>query len=229
LVVAVAEVAEELVEVEEVALAEVAAACQGLLVVAVCHDRLVVAVCRDLLEVAVSHDHLVVAGCRGLREVLCLVRPPDRGHRSAVLPHSIVPAAELRARQVRQRDPVWVPEAAHDRQFSPELDPAPVPERDWQAVQVSDPDHQLCLPHVRELALDQGQESDPDHRRCLPLVLALDWLLVLESERESPVGRETRFRASEVVTQDQDYPIKVLEFRIARQIAHRLLKIDVAA
>ena len=77
--------------------------------------------------VAVCHAHLVVAVCLGLLEVLCLVRPPGQGHQSAVPRHLIVRAAELPA---RQRDPVRVPAAGHDLQFSLELDPARVPDQD---------------------------------------------------------------------------------------------------
>ena len=70
------------------------------------------------------------AACHGHPEVLCLVRPLDHGHRSAVRLHSIVPAAAPRARQVRQRAPVWVPEAGLDLRFSQEPDPALVLDQD---------------------------------------------------------------------------------------------------
>ena len=133
--------------------------------------------CRDHLAAAGCHGHLEVAVFRDLPEVLRRVHRPARGHRSAVRPHSIVPAAELRARQVLPRAPVWVPGAGHDRQFNPEPDRAQVPVRDWQVVQASDPDHRLCLRLVQEPARDPGRALDLDHRLCRPFVLAQDWQL----------------------------------------------------
>ncbi len=56
--------------------------------------------------------------------------PEHPGLLSAVHPHSIAPAAELRARPVRQLDPVWEPGAGHDLQFSLEPDRTLVPDRD---------------------------------------------------------------------------------------------------
>ena len=88
-------------------------------------------VVRELAEVAAAecHGHLA-----GFQEVVRLVLPGDcpvdRGHLSAVHPHSIVPAAELRARPALPRDPVWAPEAEPDLRFSQEPGLALVPDRD---------------------------------------------------------------------------------------------------
>ncbi len=84
--------------------------------------------CRGHLVVAGCRGHLVVEACRDHPAVLRLVRPLDHGHRLAALLHSIVPAAEPRARQVRQRGPVR--EAGRDLQFSQEPDPALVLDQD---------------------------------------------------------------------------------------------------
>lgn len=160
-----------------------------------------------LAEVAAaSHVPQVAAACRGHLAVQCRVRPPDRGHQSAVPRRSIVPAVELRARQVRRLDQVRVQEAGHALQFSPEHDRTLVQDQEWQVVPVSDPGHRHCHRLVREPALVPGLELDPDrllchplvrepaldpglvletgHRPCHPLVLVPDWQPVLESERE---------------------------------------------
>ena len=92
-------------------------------------ELVAVAGCRDRLGVAEGYrDRRAVVACHGHPEVLCHVRPLDHGHRSAVRLHSIVPAAEPRARQVRQRGPAW--EAGRDLQFSQEPDPALVLDQD---------------------------------------------------------------------------------------------------
>lgn len=201
---------------EEAELAAVAF--HGHLGAAACHGHLAV-VWRDRPAVA-YHAH---------PEVQCLVRPADRGHRSAVPLHSIVPAAAHRARQVRQRDRAWVPEAVHDLRFSLEPAPALVSDRDWRGGQARDPGHRLCQPIVLVLELVPGRVWDLDHRLFQPLVRVLDWQRAAEMERESPIDRETRFLALEVRTQDQGFRIRVLEFRIAWQIAHRRSKTDGAA
>ena len=91
-------------------------------------------------------------------------------------------------------------------------------------VQALDPDHRLCQAIVPGL----GPASDPDHQLFQPLVPGLDWQQVLELERGSPIGPETRFQGSEVVTRDHGFPIRALEFRIAWQIARKHSKTDEA-
>ena len=93
-------------------------------------------------------------------------------------------------------------------------------------VQALGPDHQLCQPIDPELESDPALALDPDRQLCQPIVRERDWQRGLESERELPIGLETRSQASELVTRVHGFQIREPEFRIAWQIARKHLKTD---
>jgi hypothetical protein len=179
---------------------------------------------------AVEAESAAVEACRGHLEVLWLARPagfPEHpGHQSAVLPHSVVPAAGRRA---RQRDPAWVPGVGHGLRFNqePVLRPCHRLVRGRVLVPAWDPVHQPCHP----LALGLVPDWDPVHQPCHPLVLGLvqDWQRELALEQELPIGRQTPCPVSAVVTQAHGFPIRVQACRIAWQIDRKLSKTGEAA